>query len=123
MTQDRKEGRDSVLETVLDEVRPDDAERASLNEAYERVKERAEDALEEVGVEGEVELVGSTARDTWLSGDKDIDVFLLLPESLERDEFEEVGLDVGKEVFPDGEVEYAEHPYVKGHESGFDVDV
>jgi len=114
---------DEVLADVLDEVSPSDEERESLREAYELVRKRALESLDEAGVEGDVTLVGSAARDTWLSGDRDIDVFVLLPEHLDRDEFETVGLDVGRAVFPDGTVEYAEHPYVQGKEAGYDVDI
>ncbi|MDZ7688285.1 MAG: CCA tRNA nucleotidyltransferase [Halobacteriales archaeon] len=124
MTADADESdRDEVLDAVLEEVSPSEKERDELREAYEAVRRRAENALDEAGVEGNVTLVGSTARDTWLSGDRDIDVFLLLPPELNRDGFETVGLDVGKAVFPDGTVEYAEHPYVQGDEDGYDVDI
>lgn len=115
--------RDEIIENVLEEVSPSNDERSELREAYEAVRERALQTLEEEGVEGDVTLVGSAARDTWLSGDRDIDVFLLLPTELDRDEFESVGLDVGRSVFPDGTVEYAEHPYVQGNEKGYDVDI
>jgi tRNA nucleotidyltransferase (CCA-adding enzyme) len=114
---------DEILDTVVGEVSPSEDERESLREAYEAVRERALEALEDEGVKGDVTLVGSAARDTWLSGDRDIDVFLLLPTDLDREEFENVGLDVGKTVFPDGTVEYAEHPYVQGEEEGYDVDI
>lgn len=117
------EEREEVLDTVLEGVSPSDDERAELREAYEAVRGRALDALDEEGVEGDVTLVGSAARDTWLSGDRDIDVFLLLPSELDRDEFESVGLKVGRQVFPDGTIEYAEHPYVQGTECGYDVDI
>jgi len=120
---DDEDLRGEILASVLNEVSPSDGERESLREAYESVRERALKALKEEGIEGDVTLVGSAARDTWLSGDRDIDVFLVLPPSLERDEFERVGLDVGRAVFPDGTVEYAEHPYVQGTENGYDVDV
>lgn len=120
---DRMTDTGEVLETVLDEVSPSEEERRELRKAYESVRKRALEALEEAGVDGDVTLVGSAARDTWLSGDRDIDVFLLLPPELDRDEFEKVGLDVGRAVFPDGTVEYAEHPYVQGTESGYDVDI
>ena len=115
--------RERILEAVLDEISPSEDEREALREAYEPVRERALDALEDEGVKGDVTLVGSAARDTWLSGDRDIDVFLLLPTDLDREEFERIGLDVGRAVFPDGTVEYAEHPYVQGEEEGYDVDV
>ncbi len=122
MSADRSD-RERIIEEVLEDVSPSDEERRSLSEAYEEVRERALEALDEEGLGGEVALVGSTARDTWLSGDRDIDVFLLLPPELDREEFERVGLEVGKTVFPGGTVEYAEHPYVQGEKEGYDVDI
>ncbi len=94
-----------------------------MQEAYESIRDRALEDLEEYDFEAQVTLVGSAARDTWLEGDRDIDVFLLLPPYLDRKEFQEIGLEVGQAVFPDGRVEYAEHPYVQGVEDGYDVDV
>mgnify|MGYP000238091452 FL=1 len=122
MTDDTDEC-DTILAEILEDVSPSEDERESLREAYETVRERALEELKDEGVEGSVTLVGSAARDTWLSGDRDIDVFLLLPTELDREEFERIGLDVGRAVFPDGTVEYAEHPYVQGEETGYDVDI
>lgn len=112
-----------ITENVVEDLTPSDDERRNLEQAFENVRERAQDALDDYRFTADVELVGSTARDSWLAGDRDIDVFLLLPEDLPREKFEEVGLDVGRQVFPDGTVEYAEHPYVKGVEDGYDVDI
>ena len=118
-------GRDleTVLETVGDRVDPDPEERAALEAAVETVLERAAAAIE--GVEPAVDLrhVGSTARGTWVSGDRDIDVFVRFDPDLERESLERLGLQVGREVLPDGHTEYAEHPYVKGTVGGFDVDL
>ncbi len=114
---------DQVTDEVLEDVIPDDDERDRLRDVFENVRRRAREAIDERGIDADVELVGSAARDTWISGDRDIDVFLLLPDDLPRDDLEETGLDVGKQVFPDGVVEYAEHPYVKGHDRGYDIDL
>jgi len=67
--------------------------------------------------------VGSTARDTWISGDRDIDLFVRFPPSIDRAELEQYGLEVGHEVLPDGNEEYAEHPYVKSTVDSFDIDL
>lgn len=114
---------EDVAQEVLEDLKPDEDERRRLQSAFEAVRSRALEALDAYEFEAEVMLVGSAARDTWLSGDRDIDVFLLLPPELDRDRFEDVGLDVGREVFSDGRVEYAEHPYVQGEENGYDVDL
>ena len=43
-------------------------------------------------------VVGSVARDTWLSGDRDLDIFLLFPPNLSREELEETGLDLARSI-------------------------
>jgi len=72
-------------------------------------------------------VVGSVARDTWLSGDRDLDVFLLFPPSLSREELEESGLDLARAVARRFtgilQEKYAEHPYVNATIDGLDVDL
>ncbi|MFW6384399.1 MAG: CCA tRNA nucleotidyltransferase [Halodesulfurarchaeum sp.] len=118
-------GRDlaSVLETVGERVDPDPAERAALAAAVDTVLGRANAAIEELEPAVNVRHVGSTARGTWVSGDRDIDVFVRFDSDLDRESLERLGLQVGNEVLPDGHTEYAEHPYVNGSVKGFDVDL
>ena len=72
-------------------------------------------------------VVGSVARDTWLSGDRDLDIFLLFPPNLSREELEEKGLDLARKIarrftgiFHE---KYAEHPYVDATVDGLDVNL
>ncbi|WP_254839619.1 CCA tRNA nucleotidyltransferase [Natronomonas marina] len=114
------------LESVVVEVRgrvvPDEAEREALESVVEELSARAEAAIADLPVEADTRLVGSTARGTWLSGDRDVDLFVRFPPSLSREQLETHGLAVGHEVLPDGHEEFAEHPYVKGELDGFEVD-
>ncbi|AGB17362.1 CCA-adding enzyme [Halovivax ruber XH-70] len=112
-----------VLSTVLDRVEPDANERAALDAVADSLLDRAETAVTERHPDADVMLVGSTARDTWISGDRDIDVFVRFPAGTDRETLERDGLAVGHETLPDGHEEYAEHPYVTGERDGFAVDV
>jgi len=114
---------DRVVARVRERVLPDEAERAEMERVAGEVVERAEAAVADRGVEADVVRVGSTARGTWLSGDRDLDVFVRFPPDLDRADLERYGLEVGHAVLPDGHEEYAEHPYVKGVVDGFDVDL
>ncbi|UWG52187.1 tRNA nucleotidyltransferase (CCA-adding enzyme) [Halalkaliarchaeum sp. AArc-CO] len=114
---------EAVLSAVEARVTPDEAERARFEEVAGELRERTLSALSDLDVEGDVVLVGSTARGTWLSGDRDIDMFVRLPPEIDRSELVQYGLTIGHEVLPDGREEYAEHPYVKGIYEGFDVDL
>jgi len=84
---------------------------------------RAQSAIADLPVDADVVQVGSTARGTWVSGDRDIDLFVRFSADLGRESLEKYGLAVGHAVLPDGHEEYAEHPYVKGAYDGFDVDL
>ena len=113
---------ESVVGEVRSRVVPDDDERAALESVVEDLTDRAEAAIEDLRVEADTRLVGSTARGTWLAGDRDVDLFVRFPPDLPREDLERYGLTIGHEVLPDGHEEFAEHPYVKGEFRGFDVD-
>ncbi len=121
MTEDR--ALSEVVETVRERVTPDDDERRALSRIADDLVSRAEEATTDLPVEADVLRAGSTARDTWLAGDRDIDVFVRFPPDLDRADLERYGLAVGHEVLPDGREEFAEHPYVVGEVEGFDVDL
>ena len=114
---------DAVLARVRERVTPDDEERARLDEAVDRLTDATERALADRSIAADVVHVGSTARGTWLPGDRDIDLFVRLPPDLPREDLERHGLAVGHRVLPDGREEYAEHPYVTGVFDGFAVDL
>ncbi|EMA33948.1 CCA tRNA nucleotidyltransferase [Haloarcula japonica] len=114
---------DAVVDAVRARVSPTDDERAQLQRVADAVMADAEAAIADLPVEAEVVQVGSTARGTWTAGDRDVDVFVCFPPSLDRETLEEYGLAVGHDVLPDGREEYAEHPYVVGEREGYAVDL
>jgi tRNA nucleotidyltransferase (CCA-adding enzyme) len=60
--------------------------------------------------------VGSRGRDTFIAGDRDLDIFVFFPLRTTREELEKKGVALGRKVLAghDPVVHYAEHPYVKG---------
>lgn len=113
----------AVLERARELVDPEPDERAALERAADELKRRAERAIDDLPVEAEVLRVGSTARGTWLSGARDVDLFVRFPTTLDRDSLRKYGLDVGQTVLENGREQYAEHPYTVGEYEGFDVDI
>jgi len=75
----------------------------------------------------ECDLMGSVAKGTFLSGNKDLDIFVLFPKTYKRKELEDVGLSIGKNIFKrfkgTFEIDYAEHPYTKGIINGFRIEI
>jgi len=114
---------EAVAGRVLERVEPDATERERLEATVDTLFERTREAIADLPVEADPLRVGSTARDTWLAGGRDIDLFVRFPADLTREKLEAYGLEVGHAVLPDGREEYAEHPYVTGSVDGFDVDL
>ncbi|QCC48609.1 CCA tRNA nucleotidyltransferase [Halobellus limi] len=117
------DARRRVIERVRERVTPDADEREAMRAAVSTLTARIEAAVSDLPVDADVVQVGSTARGTWLAGDRDIDLFVRFPADLDRETLERYGLEIGNAVLPDGHEEYAEHPYVTGEFEGFDVDL
>jgi len=109
------------LDAIKERITPGPDERDVEAKALERVLE----ILSAYPVEPI--LVGSLAKDTDLSGNKDMDVFIQFPPETGRQELERDGLRIGKAVLAslgvNHEIDYAEHPYVKGDYSGFTIEI
>jgi len=108
---------EEVVERAIELVRPDEEEVERAKRAEKELKWR----LDSLGVD--YLFVGSYARNTWLKGSLEIDVFIPFPEDLSKDELRERGLEIGKAVLDSYEIRYAEHPYVHGVVEGVEVDI
>ena len=71
--------------------------------------------------------VGSIAKNTWLKGDHDIDLFLVFKVRFPKEKLEDYGLKIGLSIAEElgGKyiLKYAEHPYVHIVASGYEIDV
>lgn len=72
-------------------------------------------------------VVGSVARGTFVRGDRDLDIFMLFPPDLSREDLAIEGIALGRSVvdhFGGTAVEkYAEHPYLKARIYDLDIDL
>ncbi len=112
--------------SILSRVKPTDAEK-------KRLAALAQDIITRIDSMGKIEdipisakLVGSTARGTWLSGEHDLDIFIMFPPDRTREYLEEKGLYIARKVAKKSrkvEERYAEHPYICAIFNGFDVDL
>jgi len=111
-----------MLADVLHKITPTEREREQEKRVAEKIINQIRQAE---GKHIDVVLCGSIARDTHLRGDNDIDIFVLFPEKLGREEFEKEGLRIGKKVFRGKQWEkaFSEHPYIRGVIEGFDVEI
>jgi tRNA nucleotidyltransferase (CCA-adding enzyme) len=114
---------DRVVAAVRERTTPDADERALVERVVDEALDRVQEAAADLPVEADVVHVGSTARNTWLPGNRDVDVFLRVPTDADDAELEAYGLEVGHAALPNGEEVYADHPYVQGSIEGVAVDV
>ncbi len=67
-------------------------------------------------------IAGSAARGTFLKDRLDVDLFMLFPPTLSREELARHGLGLAEAVLTAPERRYADHPYLRGTFQGFTVD-
>ncbi len=107
---------------VLQQTTPSAKEKVETAQFSNRLAAKLQKELNKAGLEAEAQVEGSIAKDTWLTEEKDIDLFVLVPKGVGREAFVKV-LDVAKKVAGKRFLEaYAEHPYVEAEVGGFTVD-
>ncbi|MEM4201778.1 MAG: CCA tRNA nucleotidyltransferase [Candidatus Hadarchaeum sp.] len=113
-----------ILATVLKRVKPNQSEIKFVEDVASEIILRSKEAISKLGFTAKPMVVGSAARGTWLRQDPDIDVFILFDETITREELEQRGMAVAREVAgPAGEEKFAEHPYVTMKFRGLDIDL
>ena len=117
----------NIKSAVLKTIKPTEYERALLsNVADELINKVNSTAAGQNISDVSAKLVGSAARGTWISGTHDLDIFITFPEVTSREELEEFGLSIAREIAKDAEKSeehYAEHPYINMRYRDFDVDL
>lgn len=110
---------------VLQKVAPSPTEKEKIQSLAEEVKNRVSSELGAVMLDVRVMVGGSVAKDTWLDGEADVDVFMLFPTSLSKEKLGEIGLRVAKRALRDfsQKERYAEHPYLEAEMNGIKVNV
>jgi tRNA nucleotidyltransferase (CCA-adding enzyme) len=116
----------AISDSVLFRIKPTDAEKSRLCALAESIISRIDTLGRYEGIDIKGILVGSSARRTWISGEHDLDIFIMFPPDTEREYLEEKGLYVARKIAMEGdsfEERYAEHPYIHAVFDGFEVDL
>jgi tRNA nucleotidyltransferase (CCA-adding enzyme) len=116
---------EDIRAVVLREVTPRKKERLRVQGLASKIIEKVEDLARNLNFDITVRLEGSLAKDTWLSGEADIDIFMEFPPDIERRKFEDVALEIAHEAMKDyRSIErFAEHPYLEGWMDGTRVNI
>lgn len=107
--------REKLLGKIIRRIKPTEAERKRVKKLIEKVTKLAEKIVSKHDSRIKIRLVGSAAKDTWLRGIKDIDIFFLFPTDYLEEDLEKEGLAILHEVTralgTSFELRYAQHPY------------
>ncbi|MBU7042510.1 MAG: CCA tRNA nucleotidyltransferase [Theionarchaea archaeon] len=110
-----------IEEEILKKIRPSSQERTRVNRIIERCIQTLEEQITSKSLDAHVVLTGSMAKDTWNSGDNNIDLFIIFSHTYTEKELKSHGLELGK--LSEYEIAYAEHPYVRNFMEGYEIDV
>ncbi len=106
---------EKICKTVLERVTPTREKREKIEALAKELEAKVASATTDFGVKAIVRLEGSVAKDTWLSEEPEIDVFMRLPTSIPRKSLGEVALKIARRATEGArQVErFAEHPYLE----------
>ncbi len=113
-----------VVSEILRYIKPVDEEYKKLLEVYEFAKNRIAECIE--GDFDEISLQGSVAKDTFIRGESDIDIFVLFNPARHEDKwFEETFIPKIVNCFKEYRsiIQYAAHPYATLYINGVEVNI
>lgn len=112
-----------IEKEVLERVTPSADYRKKLQIIIKEIRDKLKKEVKDRDLPVKIELVGSTAKDTYLKDNLDIDFFLLFPTKFAKEDIAKNALSIGKKLLKNTEESYAEHPYLRGYYKDFFVEV
>jgi len=117
-----------IKKRVLEQIKPKKAEIFSLVDMNKMVQKQLEKTFCDKEFKyKDIINVGSTAKDTFLSGTSDIDIFVRFDLETTEDSFKykfiPIVMEALKEFGIEGETNYASHPYVHAEFRGYEFDI
>ena len=114
-----------LSERILKKITPKKEEYAKIEALSRELEQKITVACRQEGVPAIVRVEGSVAKDTWLSENPDIDIFMRLPTSIPRKNLGDIGLKIAKKAAGKAKQleRFAEHPYLQIFVDGYRVDI
>jgi len=116
---------EKVCTAVLERITPRKREQAKIKALAEELGEKVISASRKSGIEAEVRVEGSVAKDTWISEGPDVDIFILMSSSIPYLALGEICLKIAREATEGSkQIErFAEHPYLEAIVEGTRVNI
>ncbi len=112
---------------ILAEVTPSRKEYLAMGRVAAKILVTVHNVLDELQINAKPEIHGSYSKDTWLSGEGDIDLFILFPLETSLRKLQEQGLFVAEKVAAKLKCRvkrrYASHPYLELYVDKIKVDI
>jgi tRNA nucleotidyltransferase (CCA-adding enzyme) len=114
-----------ICAKVLEKVTPTGKDRAKIEAIAKKLEADVVSACKQLGVKAEVRVEGSIAKDTWLSEEPDVDVFMRVSPKIPRASLGKICLKVARRATRGSrQVErFAEHPYLEAFVGGTRVNI
>src|SRR5665647_179812 len=115
----------ALTKRILEKITPKKEEYAKIDALSRELEQKITVACKQEGIVAIVRVEGSIAKDTWLSENPDIYIFMRLPTSIPRKNLGDIGLKIAKKAAGNAEQleRFAEHPYLEIFLDGYRVDI
>ena len=118
---------EEITQKALKLVKPSEREEERFRRFIDKAVEEVRKASSDVEGVVEISVEGSAAKNTWIRGREEVDIFVHFDPSVQKDSMEKEIIGVGfraiKALGGKPRLMYAEHPYVEGVINGYTVDV
>src|SRR5665648_38088 len=116
---------EALTKRILEKITPKKEEQTRVDALSLKLEQKIAAACQTEGITATIRVEGSVAKDTWLSENLDIDVFMRLPTSIPRKNLGDIGLKIAKKAAGNSEQleRFAEHPYLEIFLDGYRVDI
>lgn len=114
-----------ICAEVLEEITPGEKDQAKIEAVARKLETSVASACKTLGVKAIVRVEGSVAKDTWLRGEPDVDVFLRVSAKIPHESLGKVCLRVARKATQGSkQIErFAEHPYLEAFVGGVRVNI
>jgi tRNA nucleotidyltransferase (CCA-adding enzyme) len=113
---------EQLLQEIAQQITPTAGERQKVTRLLKKVQIELQQQFETAGVDCDIQIHGSIARDTWLRAGTEIDLFLVIPPPPQDQTIQHI-LDLVKAYLgPIWHEAYADHPYLQATIQGVQID-
>ncbi len=114
-----------IIKQVLLKIVPRAKERKEMEALAKKLESKVAAVAKTMNVKAKVRIEGSLAKDTWLSHNPDVDVFMRVPSSVPRSALDDTCLKIARKATRGSRQleRFAEHPYLEAFVQGVRVNI